>query len=150
MNNSGNFADKWSRMFTEQKDEVIADDVPMTGTAPLQVPETVSKSTTLSLVLKVFYHFRKLIMAIPVAYYALKLALYNVQNLPEQVGIDLQSSGEFARMISKESAVTGPLMVTGICLLLMFLSRKTVYPWLISIFTLILPVVILLTNLYPM
>lgn len=150
MNNSGNFADKWSRMFTEQRDEVIAEDSPVRESIPMQVPEKEDASATVSLILKICYHFRKLIMAIPVVYYALKLALYNVEHLPEQVGIDLQSSGEFARMISKETAIMGPLMVTGLCLVLMFFSRKTVYPWIISIFTLVLPLLLLLTNIYPM
>lgn len=150
MNNSGNFADKWSRMFTEQKDEVIAEDTPVHESVPMQVPDGKDSPSAVSRIFKICFHFRKLIMAIPVVYYALKLALYNVEHLPDQVGIDLQSSGEFARMISKESAVMGPLMVTGLCLVLMFFSRKTVYPWIISIFTLILPLLLLLTNIYPM
>jgi hypothetical protein len=31
----------------------------------------------------------------------------------------------------------------------MFVSRKTLYPWLISIFSLIIPVLLLITNMYP-
>ena len=151
MNNSGNFADKWSRMFAEQADEVIAEDTPVRESVPMQVPAPgENKRTPLSLVMKICYHFRKVIMAIPVVYYALKLAMYNLQHLPEQVGINLQASGEFARMISRENAVTWPLMVTGACLALMVFSRKTVYPWLISVFSLVLPLLLLLTNLYPM
>lgn len=150
MNHSGNFADKWSRMFSEQQDEVLAEDDAFAGeNSPEAAPEK-KLPLNVSRIFKVAYHLRKLIMAIPVVFYALKLAAYNMQNLPEQVGIDLQSSGEFAQMISRETAVMGPLVVTGACLALMFCSRKTVYPWLISIFTLILPLLLLVTNNYPM
>ena len=49
MNNSGNFADKWSRMFAEQADEVIAEDTPVRESVPMQVPAAgENKRTTLS------------------------------------------------------------------------------------------------------
>lgn len=95
------------------------------------------------------FRLRKLVLAAPVVYAAVKLALYNKANLPEQVGINLQSSGEFAQMIARDMAVMGPLGLTAACLLLMFCSRKAMYPWAISVFTLVLPVLILVTNLYP-
>ena len=95
------------------------------------------------------YRLRKVFMAIPVVYYALKLAAYNTQNLPEMVGIHLQSNGEYAQLIAKNIAVMGPLAATGACLVLMFISRKSLYPWIISIFTLVLPLLILFTNNYP-
>ena len=88
-------------------------------------------------------------LAIPVVYYALKLAKYNMQNLPEVVGINLQSNGVFAETISRELAVTGPLGLTCACLVLMVFSRKALYPWAVSVFTLALPVLLLLSNLYP-
>ena len=40
-------------------------------------------------------------------------------------------------------------LIAGGCLLLMFLSRRVIYPWLISIFTLVLPLLLLLSNIYP-
>ena len=95
------------------------------------------------------FRLRKFVMAAPVVYYAVKLAQYNSQNLPEQVGLDMQSTGEFAQMISRDLAVMGPLALTAACLLLMFCSRKAVYPWAISIFTLALPILLLLSNIYP-
>lgn len=95
------------------------------------------------------FRLRKIVMAAPVVYFALKLASYNMAHLPEQVGIDLQSTGEFAQTISRSLAVTGPLGLTLACLLLMFCSRKTIYPWAISIFTLTLPLLLLLSNAYP-
>ena len=87
-------------------------------------------------------------MAAPVVYFALKLAFQNANRLPKMVGMDIQASGEFARMVSRSSAVMGPLALTGFCLVLLFCSRKTLLPWMISIFTLILPVLIWMTNYY--
>ncbi len=95
------------------------------------------------------YRLRKVALAVPVVYYALKLAFYNREHLPEQVGIDLLASGEFSSMISRDLAVMGPLVVTISCLVLMFASRKALYPWAVSLFTLILPVLLLVSNLYP-
>lgn len=95
------------------------------------------------------YRLRKVFLAIPVLHYALKLADYNRAHLPEQVGLNLQSTGEFAMTITREAAVSGPLMVTVACLVLMFTSRKALYPWAVSLFTLVLPVLLLISNLYP-
>ena len=94
------------------------------------------------------FKLRKFIMAAPVIYWAVKLALLNSDRLPETVGMDIQASGEFARMVSRQTAVLGPLAITGFCLFLLFCSRKTLLPWLISLFTLILPVLIWMTNYY--
>ena len=95
------------------------------------------------------YRLRSVFLAIPVVYYALKLAAHNGTHLPEKVGLNLLSTGEFAMTISRELAVMGPLVVTGACLVLRFTSRKALYPWAISIFTLVLPVLLLISNLYP-
>ena len=95
------------------------------------------------------FRLRKVVLAVPVVSVALKLASYNREHLPELVGINLQSSGEFTQMISRDMAVLGPLGLTVACLLLMFCSRKALYPWAISIFTLVLPLLLLISNLYP-
>lgn len=97
----------------------------------------------------VLFRLRKLVLAVPVVYMAMKLARYNLEHLPEEVGINIQSTGEFAQMIARDAAVMGPLGLTAACLLLMFCSRKAMYPWAISVFTLALPILILVTNLYP-
>ena len=96
------------------------------------------------------FRLRKFIMAAPVIYAAIRLASYNGQHLPEQVGLDLQSTGEFAMTVSRQLAVMGPLGLTAACLLLMFCSRKAMYPWAISIFTLALPVLLLLQTVRPL
>lgn len=98
---------------------------------------------------KVIWHLRALFMAIPVLIVAFRLAAYNSEHLPLLVGIDLKSTGEFARTISRQTAVNFPLMITGGCLVLTALSRKNFYPWVISIFSLIIPVLLLITNGYP-
>ena len=95
------------------------------------------------------YRLRSVFLAIPVAWFALKLAAYNREHLPEQVGVNLQSTGEFAMTISRDLAVMAPLTVTAACLVLMATSRKALYPWAVSILTLILPVLLLVSNLYP-
>jgi len=97
----------------------------------------------------VLMRLRKPAMAIPVVLAALYLAQQNIRRLPEQVGINLQTTGEFAYTISRELAVVFPLGITGFCLLLMFMSRKTVYPWVISIFSLVIPYLLYLTNIFP-
>ena len=94
------------------------------------------------------FRLRKIFMAIPVVYAALQLADYCRENLPEMVGLDIQASGEFAHVIEREQAVNGCLIITGACLVLMLFSRRTIYPWIISMFTLILPVLLLLVNYF--
>ncbi len=106
-------------------------------------------TSLLSFIGSILFRLRKLVLAAPVVYAAVKLAYYNRVHLPEQVGINIQSTGEFAQMITRDMAVMGPLGLTAACLLLMLCSRKALYPWAISIFTLVLPILILFSNLYP-
>ena len=88
-------------------------------------------------------------MAIPVALAALYLAARNMARLPEEVGINLLENGEYQYLISRGLAVMAPLVVTGVCLVMMWLSRRTIYPWIISIFSLVLPILIWITNVFP-
>ena len=100
-------------------------------------------------IFKWMFRLRKIAMAAPVAWVAVQLALENAQRLPEMVGFNLQSNGQYAMLISRNYAVWGPVGVTVFCLLLMFCSRKTVFPWVVSIFTLVLPYLIWIVNLFP-
>lgn len=100
-------------------------------------------------VIMFFYRTRKIIMALPVAYYAFRIAFYNSVRLPSEVGIFLQNNGNFLRMIDRGTAVVVPLAVTFGCLTLMMFSRKAMYAWAISIFSLALPLLILISNIYP-
>lgn len=97
---------------------------------------------------KVLYHLRKLVLAVPVIIAAIMLAVHNMNTLPEAVGIDLQANGQFAQTISREMAVYVPLAITGGCLLMMAFSRKVIYPWLISVFSLVLPLLVLALNFF--
>lgn len=92
---------------------------------------------------------RKILLSIPVLWLMLYFARLNWNVLPELVGLNLQTTGEYAQYISKELAVYGPMGVTGGCLVMMFLSRKTVYPWMICMFSMLLPLLILITNIFP-
>lgn len=138
MNNSGEFPQEYA------------------DNAEVQQPE-VKKSSEgfqkamgiIRLIGNLIWRLRKVIMAIPVMYYAIYFGIYNAKYLPDRVGIVLQSNGEFAQTISRSLAVLGPLGVTAACLLLMFCSRRALYPWLISLLTLLLPMLILLLNNYP-
>ena len=98
---------------------------------------------------KWIYNLRSIILAVPVVIVAIRLAIMNMSRLPDKVGILILSSGEYQWMVDKGITVMGPLAVTAACLLLMFLSRRVVYPWLISLFSLALPLLIYITNIFP-
>ncbi len=95
------------------------------------------------------YRLRSVLLAIPVVVAAFILAKENMEKLPEFVGINMQTTGEFAMMIERDVAVFLPLIVTAACLLMMFISRKVLYPWLISIFSLLIPLLLWFTNVFP-
>ncbi len=95
------------------------------------------------------YKLRSLLLAIPVVIASVVLAVQNMARLPESVGINLLATGEYQFMVSRNVAVMGPLAVTALCLLMMFCSRKVLYPWLISVFSLALPWLIWITNVFP-
>lgn len=98
---------------------------------------------------KWIFHLRSFFMAIPVVLAALYLATKNMARLPEEVGINLLANGQYEYLISRGLAVLVPLVVTGVSLVMMFLSRRTIYPWIISIFSLVLPWLIYITNVFP-
>lgn len=98
---------------------------------------------------KWIYNLRSIILAVPVVIAAIRLAMQNLGRLPETVGIFILSTGEYQWLVNRGIAVMGPLAVTAGCLFLMFCSRRVVYPWLISIFSLALPILIYITNVFP-
>lgn len=134
------FAEKWNgiqKKVVEEREVTQA----LTGYAKFK--------HVMGIIIKWLYRLRKVALAIPVVYYALKIASYNSEHLPQLVGINLQSSGAFADFISRNTAVMGPLAVTAGCLVLMFFSRKALYPWAVSVFSLLLPLLLLFSNVYP-
>ncbi len=91
----------------------------------------------------------KIILAVPVAVAAVMLAVQNLARLPRLVGLNLQGDGSFTMYIGRLPAVLGPLVITAVCLLLMFGSKRTLTPWLVSVFSLALPLIILVINVFP-
>ena len=130
--------EKWN-MFTEKMKPVLE----TTKNACSEVGRIVKNAS--GYVIKM----RKIFLAIPVVWGAIYLAIYNEASLPAVVGLDLQTNGDFNIQIIRELAVLGPVVITGVCLLLMFCSRRLLTPWLVSMFSLLLPVFILITNTFP-
>ena len=95
------------------------------------------------------FELRKVVMAIPVVMLMITLANECRKRLPEMVGLTLQINGEFDRYISRDKAILATSVITSICLVFMFCSRKTIYPWLISLLSLLLPVLLILINIFP-
>lgn len=100
------------------------------------------------------YRLRGVLLAVPVAVAALILALRNLLKLPDSVMFSTAAVKEGVLVfqnvtITKALAVWGPFGITAVCLAMMFLSRRVVYPWLISVFSLIVPVILLLINTFP-
>lgn len=103
----------------------------------------------LKIIWSYLYRMRSVLMAVPVGIAAVYLAVMNLAKLPKSVGIGLLSDGSYSMLLPRELAVFVPLAVTALCVLLMLCSKKTVYPWIISIFTLVLPILIYVINAFP-
>lgn len=116
--------------------------------------EQEGKGSTFRYVCQWVYKLRSVFMAIPVAFAAIVMAIYNASHLPERVSVYFPSFAEEEMIVkltelSRGSAVMIPLLITAGCLLLMFCSRRHTYPWLISIFSLALPLFFLFVGLFP-
>ena len=112
------------------------------------------KESTFRYICQWVYKLRSVFMAIPVVFAAIVMAIYNSTHLPEKVSVYFPSFGEDEVIIkltelSRGSAILLPLLITAGCLLLMFCSRRHTYPWLISIFSLVLPLFFLFVGLFP-
>ena len=93
--------------------------------------------------------FKGVIISLPVLVVAIVEAFRNAARLPEEVGLNIQATGEYAMTVSRSAAVVFPLLLTVGCILLTCFSKRTLFPWLISVFTLVLPILIWITNIYP-
>lgn len=126
-----------------------------------KVGKTLSKTGSfLSRLWHYLFLFRGLILSAPVAAAAVILAAKCSTDLPETVsitlpGIDMQGENSLFgflvyqdQIITRGSAVMVPLVLTAACLLLTICSKRTLYPWLISVLTLSVPLFLLLTNVY--
>lgn len=100
----------------------------------------------------ILFKLRRILLSIPVLLVALRLAADAMHRLPQTVyfgaaGVDADKNLLInSYHVSKEFAVYVPLGLTLFCLAMMFFSKKVVYPWVISIMTLLIPVSIMLAN----
>ena len=95
------------------------------------------------------YQLRSIMLAIPVGVCACALAIRNIALLPSSVHIYLLADPKYQWIVPQGVAVLLPLCITAICLMLMFCSKKVLYPWLISLLSLVLPLMIWLSNAFP-
>ena len=91
------------------------------------------------------YKLRAFDLAIPIVAIAVILAVSNMATLPAAIAIGLPNivNGILVFqevLVSKILAVFIPLLVTAFCLLMMFLSKRISFPFLVSLFSLILPI----------
>lgn len=96
------------------------------------------------------YKFRAVIISLPVLVVSIIQAIQNSSRLPELVGINILATGEYGMTVSRTTAVLVPMLITLVCIVLTCCSKRTLFPWLISVFSLVLPILIWLTNIYPM
>ena len=100
----------------------------------------------LKLTVKWGYQLRSLVLSIPVFVCAAALAIRNAKPLPMYV--TAVSIGQNNYVITRGVAVLVPLAVTCICIVLMLCSKKMLYPWLVSVLSLVLPWVIWLASTF--
>ena len=93
------------------------------------------------------YKLRAILLAIPVVVYMVRIAQYGWANLPEQVGLMLSMEGGFDFMATRDQIMWGCIALTSTCLAMMFCSKKTLYPWLVAVVSLFMPVLIIYVNL---
>ena len=104
---------------------------------------------------KVVYKFRSLFMAIPVVACSINLALVSAAKLPSKLVLSLPALEQRELVLKlvemdKTTAIFVPVLITAVCLLLMFCSRRQLFPWLISIFSLILPATLIVAGMFMM
>lgn len=100
------------------------------------------------------YKLRSVILAVPVLVTAIIMAIVNAARLPAQVQIYFPTMANKEWVVKlvqmdKGVAIFIPLLITVFCLLMMFCSRKVVYPWIISIFSLVLPLFMAFISVFP-
>lgn len=115
-----------------------------------------------SVIWSYIYKLRAVFLAVPVAVIAAVEAVINMGRLPalvEFTTLAIEKGAEDAlfgsvvlsvQQVSREIAVFGPLLLTVVCILLLLCSKRTLYPWIISVFTLCVPILIYYLNVYPM
>ena len=100
------------------------------------------------------YKLRNILLTVPVAALAVIFAVVNMAQLPDAVMISWPMIRDGILVIqdilvSKLLAVFAPLAVTAFCLLMVIASKRMVYPWLISLFSLALPLFFYFCTVFP-
>ena len=107
------------------------------------------------------YRLRSIFLSVPVALAALALATMNLRRLPEtlevtKIGINTQSEEALfgfleltTTTISRALAVNFPVILTAICLVMMLCSKRALYPFVIAVFTLCLPLALYFFTVFP-
>ena len=113
-----------------------------------------SQETTAKTVWNWIYKLRGVFFSIPVLVGAIILAVTNGAKLPDQVQLCWPSLTDNVMdvqilEIGKGLAIFGPLLITAVCIGMIFCSKRMVYPGLISIVSLILPLFIYFSSVFP-
>lgn len=112
------------------------------------------KNGKLGPILKKLYKYRGVAMAVPVVAGSAILTTFNLAKLPPKVVVNLPAIAEseiILKMVEmdKGTAIIVPVLITAVCLLMMFCSRRQLYPWLVSLFSLALPVFLFIAGMFP-
>lgn len=127
---------------------------------------------------KYVFWFRSVILAAPMAVAAVILAARNMSRLPEEISYtkilffteNMKKIPRFLRVLfseeaenvlfdvfvmsqdflSRNQAVFMPLALTAVCIVLMIFSKRMMYPFLIGLMTLALPIVLYIFTYFPM
>lgn len=111
---------------------------------------------------KYIYMLRSIILAAPLAAAAVILASINMRRLPASVSVVTFTfdTGDpdalfgflsmYPQIVARELAVFVPLVVTALSILMMLLSKRTLYPFFVALMTLSLPLFIWFFNAYPL
>ena len=108
------------------------------------------------------FWFRSIVLGAPLAGAAVILAAQSANRLPETVGYtmlkwDPEAADALVGLfvmtqetMSRNMAVMIPLGLTAVCIGLMILSKRMLYPFMIGLMTLTLPYIIYFFTVYPM
>lgn len=127
---------------------------------------------------KYVFWFRSVILAAPMAVAAVILAAQNMSRLPEKVSYtkilffaeNAEKMPQWLQkafsadaenvlfdifvlsqdMLTRAEAVFMPLALTAVCIVLMIFSKRMLYPFLIGLMTLALPIVLYIFTVFPM
>ena len=93
------------------------------------------------------FRLRGVLLSVPVAIIAAVMAIYSAKILPAEVGVFMQTDGQYQFMLTRPLAILIPLALTLVCVTITLCCRKVTYPWLISLFSLVVPPLLWFTSL---